>query len=402
MKSDSLARECFHQLLSIGARRPLLSMQIRLKPEPKKKVARFRPKKTVLLLALCAVAAGAFFLFKKPAEPNASSASDIASSAIRPATMAEEPRETPAYQNNNQKSEDRYAAFGFSSMGANTAKVIPSDQSVATLDKPSEASGQTSESPNTAEAATPEFADIDESFKSQTPTTALVDIRPLAETIAATETSAGAGVLSPSSAAYPQTSRSSGLPVATRSTRVVERLPATAAQSEIAAPETAAAPRAAVVNSDLFASPKMSTHKIRDGDTLASLAQRFLGSADRQQILFDHNRDVLTSADMLPIGAVIRIPSGDAFGWLAAKSYEPNPLSQPLPQAGVRNGEQSAAALTSVPLAKTHRVKRGDSLDSISREHFGEPFRAREIYRLNRDRLARPDRLPQGVVLVLP
>jgi nucleoid-associated protein YgaU len=51
------------------------------------------------------------------------------------------------------------------------------------------------------------------------------------------------------------------------------------------------------------------THKISDGDTLSSLAARYLGRADRYQEIYNANRDVLRSPDLLPIGKVLKIPS---------------------------------------------------------------------------------------------
>ncbi|MHC4402726.1 MAG: LysM peptidoglycan-binding domain-containing protein [Planctomycetota bacterium] len=49
-------------------------------------------------------------------------------------------------------------------------------------------------------------------------------------------------------------------------------------------------------------------HKIVDGDTLAGLAARYLGSADRHRDLYEMNRDLLPSPTVLPIGAELRIP----------------------------------------------------------------------------------------------
>ncbi len=51
------------------------------------------------------------------------------------------------------------------------------------------------------------------------------------------------------------------------------------------------------------------THTVVDGDTLPQLAQQYLGRADRYMEIFDYNRDVLQSPDVLPIGAELRIPS---------------------------------------------------------------------------------------------
>lgn len=51
------------------------------------------------------------------------------------------------------------------------------------------------------------------------------------------------------------------------------------------------------------------THKIVDGDTLARLAKRYLGSSDRQMEIFTANRNILSNPDVLPIGTVLKIPS---------------------------------------------------------------------------------------------
>jgi nucleoid-associated protein YgaU len=50
------------------------------------------------------------------------------------------------------------------------------------------------------------------------------------------------------------------------------------------------------------------THTVVDGDTLASLAERFLGSADRAKEILAANRDVLTDSRLLPIGTELKIP----------------------------------------------------------------------------------------------
>ena len=49
-------------------------------------------------------------------------------------------------------------------------------------------------------------------------------------------------------------------------------------------------------------------HTIVDGDTLASLAEHYLGSNARQMEIYELNKDVLSSPDLLPIGKTLRIP----------------------------------------------------------------------------------------------
>jgi nucleoid-associated protein YgaU len=49
-------------------------------------------------------------------------------------------------------------------------------------------------------------------------------------------------------------------------------------------------------------------HKVVDGDTLASLAARYLNSPHRAMEIFAANRDVLRDPELLPIGAELKIP----------------------------------------------------------------------------------------------
>ncbi len=51
------------------------------------------------------------------------------------------------------------------------------------------------------------------------------------------------------------------------------------------------------------------THKIVDGDTLRSLAQRYLGDADRYLEIHQANRHLLPGPELLPIGVELTIPS---------------------------------------------------------------------------------------------
>ncbi len=55
-------------------------------------------------------------------------------------------------------------------------------------------------------------------------------------------------------------------------------------------------------------------HKIVDGDTLADLAARYLGSAARAMEIFQANRDVLADPELLPIGVELTIPARGGGG----------------------------------------------------------------------------------------
>jgi nucleoid-associated protein YgaU len=49
-------------------------------------------------------------------------------------------------------------------------------------------------------------------------------------------------------------------------------------------------------------------HRIADGDTLESIAERYLGTRSEWRSIFAHNDRVLTDPAILPIGEEIRIP----------------------------------------------------------------------------------------------
>jgi nucleoid-associated protein YgaU len=53
------------------------------------------------------------------------------------------------------------------------------------------------------------------------------------------------------------------------------------------------------------------THTVIDGDTLRSLAKRYLGSADRHAEIFEANRQLLSNPELLPIGAKLKIPGNN-------------------------------------------------------------------------------------------
>jgi hypothetical protein len=56
------------------------------------------------------------------------------------------------------------------------------------------------------------------------------------------------------------------------------------------------------------APPKFREHVLVDGDSLERLAKRYLGDIKRAEEIRALNADVLTDADTLPIGKVLRIP----------------------------------------------------------------------------------------------
>ncbi len=54
--------------------------------------------------------------------------------------------------------------------------------------------------------------------------------------------------------------------------------------------------------------PKSVVHRVVEGETLEGIAEQYLGDRTRLYEIFDCNRDQLTHPDVLPLGAMLRIP----------------------------------------------------------------------------------------------
>ncbi len=89
----------------------------------------------------------------------------------------------------------------------------------------------------------------------------------------------------------------------------------------------------------------VATHRVVDGDTLSKIAIRYLGSGDRYIEIFEFNRDVLASADLLPIGAMLKIPPRGVSAprdQAPAKRVDPPALDLEVPLRMVPVGEGPA------------------------------------------------------------
>jgi phage tail protein X len=53
-------------------------------------------------------------------------------------------------------------------------------------------------------------------------------------------------------------------------------------------------------------------YRVRDGDTLEKLAERFLANRERAAEIFEANRHVLARPDLLPLGVTIILPSRES------------------------------------------------------------------------------------------
>jgi nucleoid-associated protein YgaU len=70
------------------------------------------------------------------------------------------------------------------------------------------------------------------------------------------------------------------------------------------------------------------THRVRDGDTLESLAQRYYGDRSRWQEIYQANREQIARPDLLPLNVRLRIPPNtpqEATDWSRSSSVAQAP-----------------------------------------------------------------------------
>jgi nucleoid-associated protein YgaU len=84
--------------------------------------------------------------------------------------------------------------------------------------------------------------------------------------------------------------------------------------ASISPPSGTGPSRAAWPPRPLAPAPRVRTYRLRDGDTLEYLAERFLGSRGRAVEIFEANRDVLAQPDLLPVGRTLTIPPREGEG----------------------------------------------------------------------------------------
>ncbi len=163
---------------------------------------------------------------------------------------------------------------------------------------------------------------------------------------------------------------------------------ATLSSLEHPAPDDVLAPRAPDTGS------AWRYHTVTDGDTLSTLAARYLGNAGRFHEIHALNRQLLSDPDVLPIGARLRLPAESS----ATASDEESDRSDELaPLSPIPGGLRSAIAS-----GETYRVQAGDTLATLAERFLGDANRAGELLAANSDRLRAGEAPSEGTLLVIP
>lgn len=157
------------------------------------------------------------------------------------------------------------------------------------------------------------------------------------------------------------------------------------------------------------------SYVVRDGDDLTGIATRFYGHASAATAIWAANRDALPDPNVLPIGAVLRLPpawtvfasrGGDPRA-IEPQAAGPMPAGQPSqatarPVGWLGAGAAAATAPAAPQRPAAVRVAQGETLASLARRFYGDERMAGRIWEANRDRLRSPELVVAGMELRLP
>lgn len=128
------------------------------------------------------------------------------------------------------------------------------------------------------------------------------------------------------------------------------------------------------------------THTIVSGDTLGSLAKKYLGKESRWPEIAQLNPNL--DPTNLKIGQVVKLPATATHS--SSSTYSSNPLDPP-------------SEISMPSNAQSHTVREGDTFWTIAEQYYGSGAHWQSIYRANRQVVgANPDRLSTGMKLIIP
>jgi len=182
--------------------------------------------------------------------------------------------------------------------------------------------------------------------------------------------------------------------------------------------------------------PIKNEHIVQLGESLGKIAAKYYGRSTpaRVEAIFNSNRDTLANISSVRAGNKLKIPDlgehTDQFEAapdfvfskiVSAKEKPPRdgqvripvPISEkPLVQAADKPGKSEKKTPITMASSKTeavqearydwYEVRKGDTLSKIARRELGSEKSAREIYKLNKDKLSDKNNLKPGTKIRMP
>lgn len=139
-------------------------------------------------------------------------------------------------------------------------------------------------------------------------------------------------------------------------------------------------------------------YTIQPGDSLYKIAASRYGRGSSAVVnaIFEANRSVLSSPDMLRVGAVLTLPVIDGVGSpVGGRGVSGH-------SATVSAGGAAADGPTGSRTFRWYQIRKHDRYIGIAREQLGDASRWREIAELNKDKFPDPQRIREGVRIKLP
>jgi nucleoid-associated protein YgaU len=236
---------------------------------------------------------------------------------------------------------------------------------------------------------------------------------------------------------------------------------------------TADSPAASTRDAAATATTSRVTHVTKAGETLSAIAAKYLGSSAKYHEIYEANKDVLHSPNVVPEGVTLVIPkaaparsapaatttkpeSGSAAhteptatpraagsaappatdsGRLKFEPVHRSPFAAgraPKSQSGASPAPSSSSSVieeapsldanrrtgpvnllspenesidtppTRNARPRTYKVQRGDTLEAISVKFYGVRGKSDDLFKANRDKLASPNALREGLEIVVP
>ncbi len=155
---------------------------------------------------------------------------------------------------------------------------------------------------------------------------------------------------------------------------------------------------------------------MKKGDTIQSIAKKYYGAQSKWKQIYNANRDVLKSPEQLQQGmklvlpvpvvrTIYKVQKGDTLQSIAQDFYGDTGRWELIYQANKSKADKSGkvrAGRTLLVPALSYTVKKGDTVESIAKKYYGAQGKRNVIYNANKDVIPASRKIGTGDKLVLP